>query len=59
MQVRSTNASARRCRVARSAIALTLIGFSPDFDAAWDGALAARMKLDAAELSRRLGGTLR
>lgn len=40
----------------RIAIALTLIGFSPDFDAAWDGALATRMKVDAAELSRRLGG---
>ena len=40
----------------RIAIALTLIGFATDFDAAWDGALAVRMKLDAAELSRRLGG---
>ncbi len=39
----------------RMAIALTLIGLSPDFDADWGGALAARMRLDAAELSRRLG----
>jgi DNA-binding IclR family transcriptional regulator len=43
----------------RMVVALTLIGLSPDFDAAWNGRLATRLRDEAVELSRRLGAPVR